>query len=79
IGLPELITLDLDAYERLALRLAHEPDLLASFRRRLAANRLTTPLFDCARYTRHLEIAYGTMWAIRCESGEPGSFGVLPQ
>ena len=79
IGLPELITLDLDAYERLALRLAHEPDLLASFRRRLAANRLTTPLFDCARYTRHLEIAYGTMWAIHCESGEPRSFGVLPQ
>ncbi len=79
VGLPELITPDLDAYETLALRLAHEADLLASFRQRLAANRLTTPLFDCARYTRHLEIAYATMWAIHCDGGEPRSFGVLRQ
>jgi predicted O-linked N-acetylglucosamine transferase (SPINDLY family) len=79
IGLPELITPDPDAYETLALRLAHEAELLASFRQRLAVNRLTTPLFDCARYTRHRETAYATMWAIHCDAGEPRSFGVLPQ
>jgi len=79
IGLPELITPDLQAYEALALRLAHEPDLLAALRRRLVANRLTSPLFDCARYTRHLETAYETMWAIHCTGGEPRAFGVLPQ
>jgi len=79
IGLPELIAPDLEAYEALALRLAHEPDRLAGLRRRLAANRLTAPLFDCARYTRHLEAAYATMWAIHCNGCEPRSFGVLPR
>src|SRR5262249_49496668 len=79
IGLPELIARDLGGYEALALRLAHEPDLLAAFRGRLAANRLTAPLFDCARFTRHLETAYETMWAIHCAGGEPRDFGILPQ
>jgi predicted O-linked N-acetylglucosamine transferase (SPINDLY family) len=69
----------LAGYETLALRLAHEPDLLATVRRRLAANRLTWPLFDCARFARHLETAYETMWAIHCAGGEPRDFGVLPQ
>jgi predicted O-linked N-acetylglucosamine transferase (SPINDLY family) len=31
-------------------------------RSRLAANRLTTPLFDSRLFVRHLEAAYEAMW-----------------
>ena len=69
IGLPELITQSLAEYEALALRLARNPPELAGLRKRLAENRLTAPLFDSARFTRHLEKAYGMMWE-RFVSGE---------
>jgi predicted O-linked N-acetylglucosamine transferase (SPINDLY family) len=61
-GLPELVTQSLDAYEALALRLASDPDMLANLKARLAQNRNTHPLFDTARFTRHLEAAYVHMW-----------------
>jgi predicted O-linked N-acetylglucosamine transferase (SPINDLY family) len=78
IGLPELITANLMQYESLALRLAAEPALLAEWRARLAANRRSTPLFDTARFTTHLEAAYLEMWR-RHEHGEPPStFAVSP-
>ncbi len=35
---------------------------LQALRDRLAQNRLTSPLFDIARFTRNLEIAYQMMW-----------------
>jgi predicted O-linked N-acetylglucosamine transferase (SPINDLY family) len=70
IGLPELITCDLDSYEMLALRLARDANLLSSLKQRLAANRLTAPLFDCSRYARHLERAYAMMWSIHCANGD---------
>src|SRR5712691_10193123 len=44
IGLGELVTRSLEEYEALALRLAHEPEVLAQLRGRLAQNRLTHPL-----------------------------------
>lgn len=37
---------------------------------KLAKNRLTTPLFDTERLTRHLEAAYQTMYE-RAQRGEP--------
>jgi predicted O-linked N-acetylglucosamine transferase (SPINDLY family) len=43
--------------------------LLAAARERLAANRLTTPLFDSRRRTRGIEAAYRTMIE-RYERGE---------
>jgi protein O-GlcNAc transferase len=46
IGLSELATHDLAAYEALALRLARDPSLLRGVRERLAENRTTYPLFD---------------------------------
>ena len=50
--------------EALASRLATDPPALAALRGKLERNRLTTPLFDSARFTRHLEAAYGRMWAM---------------
>jgi len=60
-GLPDLVTHTLADYEALALKIARETALLASLRVRLADNRLTAALFDTARFTRHLEMAYTTM------------------
>jgi predicted O-linked N-acetylglucosamine transferase (SPINDLY family) len=61
IGLPELITTTLEDYERLAIELAERPEQLSAVRQKLAANRLTTPLFDTRVMTRHLESAYTAM------------------
>ncbi len=62
IGLPELVTDSLAAYEAMALRLAREPATLAALRERLAANRHTHPLFDMARYTRDFEALLLRTW-----------------
>ncbi len=70
IGLPELIAGSEDAYRTLAIDLATHPDRLAQIKRRLADNRLATPLFDCGRFTHHLEAAYQTMWQ-RWRDGQP--------
>ena len=62
IGLDELITRSLEDYEALALKLAHDPALLAALRDRLAHNKTRFPLFDTARTTRQIEAAYTMMW-----------------
>lgn len=61
-GLPELVAPDLDTYEAIAIELARDPERLASLRQKLAAGRMTCPLFHTARFTGHLETAYHTMW-----------------
>jgi len=55
IGLPDLVTHDLGAYEALVLKLARDPDTLRSLRARLRTNSKSCPLFDTGRYTRELE------------------------
>jgi predicted O-linked N-acetylglucosamine transferase (SPINDLY family) len=62
VGLPELITTTGEQYEQLAAELATFPQRLSAIREKLQHNRLTTPLFDTALFTRHLEIAYGQMY-----------------
>jgi predicted O-linked N-acetylglucosamine transferase (SPINDLY family) len=61
VGLPELITTSAPDYEALALVLATDAEKLGTIRQRLAANRLTEPLFDTALTTRHIEAAYTAM------------------
>ena len=58
IGLPELITDSLEAYEVLALRLATQPAQLQDSRRKLNTQRDTSALFDTPQFTAHLEKAY---------------------
>jgi predicted O-linked N-acetylglucosamine transferase (SPINDLY family) len=69
-GLNELVTANLDDYEALALKLAHDSGLLASQKAKLASHRLDCPLFDTQRFTRHIESAYITMWQ-RYQGGQP--------
>jgi predicted O-linked N-acetylglucosamine transferase (SPINDLY family) len=63
IDLPELIAENRASYESMALDLARDPHRLGSLRKRLAANRLSAPLFDTVRYTRDLENVYLAMYA----------------
>jgi predicted O-linked N-acetylglucosamine transferase (SPINDLY family) len=79
IGLPELVTQNLDDYEALAGRLAAEPPRLAALRERLARNKRIYPLFDTHRYCRRIESAYSTMWEIWQRGERPRSFSVAAQ
>jgi predicted O-linked N-acetylglucosamine transferase (SPINDLY family) len=58
IDLPELITNSQEDYESLAIELATNPAKLKEIKTKLESNRLTTPLFDTPRFTKHLEDAY---------------------
>ena len=78
IGLPELVTHNIEDYEALALRLAKDPSHLGGYRNRLATNRLTHPLFDTDRFRRHIEAAYTTMWETWQRGEAPKSFSVDP-
>jgi predicted O-linked N-acetylglucosamine transferase (SPINDLY family) len=78
VGLPELITTSLEDYEALALKLARDPTLLASIKAKLARNRSTHPLFNTARFTRHVEAAYTTMWQRQQNDASPQAFAVEP-
>jgi protein O-GlcNAc transferase len=78
IGLPELITYNLEDYEALAHKLAIRPAMLNEIRARLAKNRGIHPLFNTDRFRRHIEAAYTAMWE-RYQRGEPPeSFAVEP-
>lgn len=78
MDLPELVTHCLEDYERQALSLASNPEKLKELRNRLASKRTTMPLFNTARFCRHLEAAFENMWA-RFQRGEaPMSFALAP-
>jgi predicted O-linked N-acetylglucosamine transferase (SPINDLY family) len=55
VGLPDLVTADLGAYESLARSLATEPAHLASIRDRLRVGRDRGALFDAERFARELD------------------------
>ncbi|MBR0839663.1 tetratricopeptide repeat protein [Bradyrhizobium liaoningense] len=76
VGLPELVTHSIADYETLARELAVNPARLAELRDRLAANRLTHPLFDTDRFRRHIEAAYLQMWDIARRGEPPQNFAV---
>jgi protein O-GlcNAc transferase len=46
----------------MAIELAAAPEKLAAIKRKLAANRLTTPLFDTRLFTEDIEAAYVAMF-----------------
>jgi protein O-GlcNAc transferase len=77
IGLSELITHSLGEYERLAIRLARNPNELRMIRETLARNRLTEPLFDTQRFVGNLEAAYKEMWEIYLAGQRPRQIEVV--
>jgi len=76
VGLPELISGSLEAYETSALNLAHDRESLAAIKRKLAESRSNAWLFDTSRYTRNLESAYITMVRRQEQGLPPDSFGI---
>ena len=64
IGLDELITISLEDYEALAIRLAGDPAALTGIREKLLRTRATSPLFDTALATQQIESAYKAMWEL---------------
>lgn len=60
-GMRELVTENLDDYERKVLDLAASPGKLQEIRRRLQEGRDSCPLFDTPRFVGNLESAYETM------------------
>ena len=77
LGLPELITTDLEAYATRAIELARQPEILKALRGRLLENRRTSPLFDTTRFVQHLESAYYEMWQRHARGDNPGAFSVV--
>jgi predicted O-linked N-acetylglucosamine transferase (SPINDLY family) len=71
VGMPELVTGSLAAYEALALRLARSPVELGALRERLARARARAPLFDTPSYVRSLEAAYEKMWEAYSSGAKP--------
>lgn len=61
VGLPELVTESLQAYEDLALKLARDPERLGRVRQALVQNLTTAPLFDGEQFRRAIEVAFCNM------------------
>ena len=58
VGLPELATTSLADYERLAVLLGRHPARVASYKRYLAEQGRSSPLFDMPSIVRSIETAF---------------------
>ena len=76
VGIPELVSDNIEDYANTAITLARTPGAFAALRARLTEQRETAALFDSARFARHLERAF-TFMRDRTERGKrPASFSV---
>ncbi len=57
VGLPDLITTDMDAYERKAVQLGRNPRMVQTYKRYLAEHRHSSDLFDIPVFVKDLERA----------------------
>ncbi|NDH26128.1 MAG: hypothetical protein EBY35_07915 [Rhodobacteraceae bacterium] len=71
VGLSELVTKTSQEYEDLALKCATEPTFLGSIKQKLDRNRTTSPLFNTALFTRHLENGFQQANQIFLRSEKP--------
>ena len=78
IGLPELIVETEAAYEALILDLARSPQQLQAVTKKLAQNRRTSPLFDAALLTNHLDTGYRAAYQRWAEQKPPAHIRVGP-
>jgi len=77
VGLPELVTRTLEDYRRLAMDVGSDRKALKGLKEKLALAHTASPLFDTARFTRHLEAAYGQMWRRQLQGQAPSSFTIM--
>ncbi|MGO9993417.1 MAG: tetratricopeptide repeat protein [Steroidobacteraceae bacterium] len=76
VGLGHLSVNTRGDYARLAIDLAHQPRALDDLKAHLRRVRDTAPLFDTARYCRHLEAAYADIWARHTRGAPPSPLWV---
>ncbi len=79
LGLDSLIASSMDSYVEIASRLARAPSELKSIEDRLEAGKTTSPLYDTARLTRHMEDAFEHMVRIYMSGEPPCGFAVSPR
>lgn len=70
LNMPELITDNLDEYEKVAQQLSSDAAALKSIAGKLQKNLQNSPLYSTATYCRNLEQAYEAMWQ-RYQQGKP--------
>lgn len=58
VGLPDLVTHDVESYEKLAVQLGNSPLRIASYKRYLAEHGRQSPLFDVPARVRDIEAAF---------------------
>jgi predicted O-linked N-acetylglucosamine transferase (SPINDLY family) len=78
VGMPELITESLEAYEATALKLASDRPALLALKQKLASARGNLPLYDADRFRRAIEGAYLAMWARHERREPPADFDAAP-
>ncbi|OLP43489.1 hypothetical protein [Rhizobium oryziradicis] len=78
LGVPELVANDPDHLVDLAASLAKDRASLATIRQKISDRRLTAPLFDTERFTRHLEGAFELMVEREKAGLEPDHMDVAP-
>jgi predicted O-linked N-acetylglucosamine transferase (SPINDLY family) len=78
-GLPDMITNTNEAYERLALELAQNPQKLQELKQKLFANISTAPLFDSTGTTRSIEAGYWSAYRRYIEGLPPAVINVVPE
>lgn len=61
VGLPDLITTDLAAYERKAVQLGRNPRMVQTYKRYLAEHRHDTDLFNVLQLVRDLEAGFASL------------------
>ena len=76
VGLPELVAESLDQYREIVLRYGRDPAALTALKAKLAANRLTAPLFDTDGFARKLEAAYRAIWRRHCAGLPPAPIDI---
>ncbi|MFA6178392.1 MAG: tetratricopeptide repeat protein [Candidatus Methylopumilus sp.] len=70
LEMPELITKNLDEYEKLVIWYAQNHQVFNSMREKLKAKRFTAPLFNTELTVRHIEHSYQVVWQ-RYQQGLP--------
>jgi len=78
LSMPELIAGDRDAYRAIAIRLGRDAVERRALRDRLENAKRTSPLYDTARLTRHMERAYARMRRRFMDGLPPEGFRVAP-
>ena len=71
-----MVTETSQEYENLALNLAQNPILLADLKIKVAANRITAPLFNSSLFAKDLERSYKLAYELYFKGSKPKSIRV---